>query len=308
MDKLFMIHEQSAMDRLQTLSIFARVAEMESFTAAAKSLGLPKATASNAVQQLEARLATRLLHRTTRRVHLTHDGAAFYERCKDLLADADELDAMFQKSGEALAGRIRVDLSTRMARFTVIPALPEFLAEHPSLEIELGSTDRNVDLVREGYDCVVRAGTLAESGLVVRRVGEFQLVNYASPAYLRKHGKPKSLRDLERHFLVHYVPTLGGKPDGWEYEEDGAWKELPMRGQVTVNNAEAYVAAAVAGLGLIQTPSDSLDEEVSRGRLVEILPKLRARPMPISILYPHRRQLSRRVRVFMDWLEALIKR
>lgn len=295
------------MDRLQTLSIFARVAEMESFTAAAKSLGIPKATASNAVQQLEVRLAARLLHRTTRRVSLTHDGAAFYERCKDLLADADELDAMFQKSGEALAGRIRVDLSTRMARFTVIPALPKFLAEHPSLELELGSTDRVVDLVREGYDCVVRAGALVESGLVARRVGEVEQVNCASPAYLRKHGRPKGLRDLERHFLVHYVSTLGGKPDGWEYEEDGQWKELPMRGQITVNNAEAYVAAAVAGLGFIQTPRWSLEEELHSGRLVEVLPRLRARPMPVSILYPHRRQLSRRVRVFMDWLEALLE-
>lgn len=295
------------MDRLQTLSIFVRVAEMESFTAAARSLGLPKASASSAVQQLEARLSARLLHRTTRRVRLTHDGAAFYERCKDLLADAEEIESMFQQSSEALTGRIRVDLSTRMARFTVIPALPGFLAAHPSLELELGSTDRAVDLIREGYDCVVRAGALVESGLVARRVGEFQLVNCASPAYLREHGRPRGLRDLERHLLVHYVSTLGAKPDGWEYEEDGEWKELPMRGQVTVNNAEAYVAAAVAGLGLIQTPRSSLDEELRSGRLVEVLPRLRARPMPVSILYPHRRQLSRRVRVFMDWLEALLK-
>ena len=295
------------MDRLQTFNIFARVAEMESFTAAARSLGLPKATASNAVRQLEARLSARLLHRTTRRVRLTQDGAAFYERCKDLLADADEIESMFQKSREALAGRIRVDLSSRMARFTVIPALPKFLAEHPSLELELGSTDRAVDLVREGYDCVVRGGALVDSSLVARRVGEFELVNCASPAYLRKHGRPKGLRDLERHFLVHYVSTLGAKPDGWEYEENGAWKELPMRGQMTVNSAEAYVAAAVAGLGLIQTPRSSLDEELRSGRLVEVVPRLRARPMPVSILYPHRRQLSRRVRVFIDWLEALLK-
>lgn len=294
------------MDRLQTLSIFARVAEMESFTAAARSLGIPKATASNAVQQLETRLSTRLLQRTTRRVSLTHDGTAFYERCKDLLADADELEAMFQKSGEALAGRIRVDLSARMARFTVIPALPAFLAAHPSLQLELGSTDRAVDLVREGYDCVVRGGSLVESGLVVRRLGELRHINCASPEYLRKHGKPRTLRDLERHFLVHYVSTLGARPDGWEYEEGGVWKELPMRGQVTVNNSEAYVAAAIAGLGLIQTPRSSLDDELRSGRLVEVLPRLCARPMPLSILYPHRRQLSRRVRVFMDWLEAVI--
>jgi DNA-binding transcriptional LysR family regulator len=248
------------------------------------------------------------LHRTTRRVHLSGDGAAFYERCKDLLADAEEAETMFQRSGATLAGRLRVDLSTRMARFTVIPALPAFLAEHPGLQLELGSTDRAVDLVREGYDCVVRGGALAESGLVARRVGELPLINCASPGYLQRHGRPRSLRDLDRHLLVHYTSTLGAKPDGWEYEEDGEWKELPMRGQVTVNNAEAYVAAAVAGLGLIQTPRSSLEEELRSGRLVEVLPRLRARPMPVAILYPHRRQLSRRVRVFVDWLEGLLKR
>lgn len=294
------------MDRLQSLSIFARVAELESFTQAAKSLGLPKATVSSGVQQLEERLSTRLLSRTTRRVSLTHDGAAFYERCKDLLADADEVESMFQR-GEALAGRIRVDLSTRFARFTVLPALPKFLAEHPALQLELGSTDRAVDLVREGYDCVVRAGPLAESGLVVRRVGSFELVNCASPAYLRRHGVPKKLKDLEHHLLIHYTNTLGAKPDGWEYFEDGEWKERPMRGQLTVNSAETYVAAAVAGLGLIQTPRSSLEEELRAGRLVEVMPSARARPMPVSILYPHRRQLSRRVRVFIEWLEALLK-
>lgn len=169
-----------------------------------------------------------------------------------------------------------------------------------------GSTDRAVDLVREGYDCVVRAGTLAESGLVVRRLGALELINCASPAYLRRHGRPRSVRDLPRHLLVHDASTFGGKPDGWEYEVDGEWKELPMRGQVTVNTAESYVAAAVAGLGLIQSPRKNLDDELRSGRLVEVLPSARARQMPMSILYPHRRQLSRRVRVFIDWLEALL--
>jgi DNA-binding transcriptional LysR family regulator len=292
------------MDRLQTLSVFARVAEMESFTAAAKSLGLPKATASNAVQQLEARLGARLLQRTTRRVRLTQDGAVFYERCKDLLADAEDVESMFQKTDEALSGRIRVDMSTPMARTRVIPALKTFLAAHPGVEIELGSTDRAVDVVREGYDCVVRVGAVTDTGLVARRLGELQLLNLASPAYLRSHGAPRSLADLERHFVVHYVGVLGQKPPGWEYFDKGEWKELPMRGRVTVNNAEAYIAACVAGLGLIQSPTH---EHVRSGRLVEVLPKLRAQPMPVSILYPHRRQLPRRVRVFMDWLEATLR-
>lgn len=296
------------MDRLRQMAVFARVAELESFTGAARSLGLPKASVSAAVQRLEARLGARLLHRTTRRVTLTQDGRVFHERCRDLLADAEEVEALFQERPEALTGRIRVDLPSRMARFRIIPALPEFLARHPALEVELGSTDRAVDLVREGYDCVVRVGAVGDSGLIARKVGEFQLVNCASPAYLERHGMPRGLKDLAaRHFLVHYASVLGQKPDGWEYQEDGAWKELPMRGLVTVNNAESYVAACLAGLGLIQTPRDTLEPDLAAGRLVEVLPRLRARPMPVTLLYPHRRQLSRRVRAFLDWLEARVR-
>ncbi|MFZ5439330.1 MAG: LysR family transcriptional regulator [Myxococcota bacterium] len=292
------------MDRLDSMKVFARVAESESFTAAAKSLGLPKASVSTAVARLEERVGARLLQRTTRRVQLTPDGALFYERCKDLLADAEEVETLFQKTGEALTGRVRVDLPSRMARLRIIPKLGEFLAANPGVHVELGATDRAVDLVREGYDCVVRVGALRDSGLVARRLGELRLINCASPAYLAQHGTPKRLQDLSRHWLVHYVSVLGAKPDGWEYEEDGVWKELPMRGRVTVNNAEAYVAACVAGLGLIQVPDSTLDDDFRAKRLVEVLPRLRARPMPVHLLFPHRRQLSRRVRVFLDWLEA----
>jgi DNA-binding transcriptional LysR family regulator len=295
------------MDRLQSLTVFARVAEMESFTAAANSLGLPKATTSLAVQQLEERLGARLLHRTTRRVRLTNDGAAFYERCKDLLSDSDELETMFKNAGETLTGRIRVDMSTRMARFQVIPALPKFLAEHPGLELELGSTDRFVDLVREGYDCVVRVGAVADSGLVARKLGEMPLINCCSPGYLKKFGRPRGLRDLEKHWLIGYAGTLGQNTGGFEYPDGAEFKELPMRTRITVNNAEAYVAAAVAGLGLIQVPSHGLHYELRNRQLVEVLPQLRPRPMPVNIIYPHRRQLSRRVRVFIEWLEQVLK-
>ena len=288
------------------MTAFARVAEMESFTGAAKSLGLPKATVSLAVQRLEERLGVRLLHRTTRRVHLTQDGTVFYERCRDLLSDAEEVETLFQQTPEALSGRIRVDMPSRMARLRVIPALPRFLERHPAVEIELGSTDRAVDLVREGYDCVVRVGSAGDSGLIARRIGELQLINCASPAYLKRHGTPRGLKELPRHFLVHWVGTLGEKPGGWEYEEDGEWKELPMRGLVTVNNAESYLAACLAGLGIIQVPNVLLDAELKARRIVEVLPRLRARPMPVNILYPHRRQLSRRVRVFIEWLEELL--
>ena len=161
--------------------------------------------------------------------------------------------------------------------------------------------------MREGYDCVVRVGAVADSAIVSRRLGHYALVNCASPAYLKRHGTPRWLKDLERHSLVHYVATLGAKPDGFEHFDGAAWVELPMRGRITVNNAEAYLAAAVAGLGIIQVPNTGSLEELRSGRLVEILPRLRARPMPVSILFPHRRQLSRRVRVFIEWLEAVVK-
>jgi DNA-binding transcriptional LysR family regulator len=294
------------MDRLERMTAFARVAEMESFTGAAKSLGLPKATVSLAVQQLEERLGVRLLHRTTRRVHLTQDGLVFYERCKALIADAEDVETLFQRQPEALTGRIRVDMPSRMARLHVIPKLPQFFAKHPAIELELGSTDRSVDLVREGYDCVVRVGSLTDSDFLAHRIGEYSIVNVASPAYLKQHGTPRSLQDLAKHYLVHWAPVLGAKPFGFEYLDGDEWKELPMRGRITVNNAEAYLAACVAGLGIVQVPQVPFDE-LKRNRLVEILPKLKGQPMPVTILLPHRRQLSRRVRVFVEWLERVLK-
>jgi DNA-binding transcriptional LysR family regulator len=293
-------------DRLESMSVFVRVAELKSFTRAAQSLGLPKATVSGAVQRLEARVGARLLHRTTRLVELTQDGQLFYERCRDLLSDVDELESLFTDPRQGLGGRIRVDLPSRMARHRVIPALPAFLAQHPELTLELGTTDRAVDLVREGYDCVVRVGALGESGLVARRVGALEIINVASPSYLAAFGRPRGLKDLPRHRLVHYVVTLGQRPDGFEYPTPEGYATVAMPGQVVVNNAEAYVAACLAGLGIIQAPRVSLEGHLAAGELVELLPRLKAEPMPVSLVYPHRRNLSRRVRVFMDWLAATL--
>ncbi|MEY4767203.1 MAG: hypothetical protein RI907_3876, partial [Pseudomonadota bacterium] len=189
------------MDTLQpdTLRVFVRVAELASFTQAASSLGLPKASASMAVQRLEARLGTRLFHRTTRRVQLTPDGQAFYERSKDLLADLDEMQTLFHPASGGLRGRLRVDMPMRIAHEVVMPELPTFLAQHPELNLELSSTDRRVDLVREGFDCVLRVGGLGDSSLVARPVGQAAMVNLASPAYLARHGEPRALADLARH-------------------------------------------------------------------------------------------------------------
>lgn len=296
------------MDLLDAMQTFVRVAELRSFTAAAEQAGLPKATVSAAVRQLETRVGARLLQRTTRRVALTPDGQACYERCKDVLDDMDELQRMFEPAQGALTGRLRVDLPLGTASGLVVPQLPAFLAQHPGLELELSTTDRRVDLVREGFDCVMRVGTLTDSSLVARPLGHYRLMNVASPAYVAQHGPPRTLDDLARHRLVHYVPTLGARSPGFETRDAaGAPRFLPMPGAVTVNNSEAYLAACLAGLGIIQAPAVAMRPRVARGELVEVLPDAQAAPMPVHLLVAHRRQLPRRVRAFMAWLEDLMR-
>lgn len=299
------------MNQLEAIQVYLRVAELASFTEAADSLGLAKANVSSAVQQLEAMLGTRLLHRTTRRVQMTHDGQAFYERSKDLLADFDELKTLFNNQQNQLRGRLRVDMPTAMARGLVIPALPNFLREHPHLEIELSSTDRRVDVVREGFDCVVRVGTLLDSSLVARPIGEYQLINCVSPSYIETYGIPQSLNDLAKHKLVHYVSVLGGKSYGFEYVDEltSTTKHIEMEGALIVNNADAYLSACLAGLGIIQLPENGATARpyIESGQLVEVLPQYRSAPMPVSLLYANRRHLPKRVQAFMNWMIEILK-
>jgi len=293
------------MDRLDQLRSFLRVAELGSFTAAAEQLGLPKASVSLAVQRLEAEVGVQLLHRTTRRVRLTADGAQFQQRARDLLDDMEDLQGMFRRDTQ-LKGRLRVDMSSGLARQLVIPHLPDFLARHPGLEIELSGTDRRVDLVREGFDCVVRVGPLDDNTLVARPLGVMHIVNCASPAYLAARGMPYSLEDLSHHALVHYVGTLGQRSPGFEYHDGQAYRSVPMRGAITVNSGEAYSAAALAGLGIIQVPRLGARVALAAGTLVEVLPACVAEPMPVTLLYAQRRHLPRRVAAFMDWMAALL--
>ncbi|MEA9487862.1 LysR family transcriptional regulator [Xanthomonas campestris] len=294
------------MDKMDTLRAFLRVAELGSFTRAAETLGLPKASVSTAVQRLEASLGTQLLHRTTRRVQLTADGTAFYQRSRDLLDDMDELQGMFQRDHSQLRGRLRVDMSAGIARQFVIPALPAFLAQHPQLEIEISGTDRRVDLVREGFDCVVRVGTVEDTSLVGRPLGVLRIINVASAQYLAQRGVPHTLEDLAQHDLVHYVSTLGQRSPGFEHHDGAQYHWLPMRGPVTVNNGDAYLAAACAGLGIIQAPASPLQAHLDNGALVEVLAQMAPEPMPVTLLYAQRRHLPQRVRLFMDWIAQVM--
>ncbi|MET0225371.1 MAG: LysR family transcriptional regulator [Dokdonella sp.] len=290
------------MNTLEAMQTFVRVAELASFTKAADSLGMPKASMSTAVSRLEAQLGTQLLHRTTRKVQMTQDGLAFYERSKDLLADIDELQAMFQGGAQALRGRLRVDMPGSLAKRFVIPRLPEFLREHPQLEIEIGSTDRIVDLVREGFDCVLRVGALADSSLIARPLGRLSILNCASPAYIERYGTPHTLDDLATHRLVHYVRTLGARPDGFEYRDGSVYRTLAMPGTITVNSVEGYQASCLAGLGIIQAPAIGTRPLIEQGLLLEVLPQYQAEPMPVSLVYAQRRNLPRRVQAFMAWV------
>jgi DNA-binding transcriptional LysR family regulator len=292
---------------LEALLAFVKVAELGSFTRAAEQLGLPKPRVSTAVQQLEAQLGTRLLARTTRTVRMTADGEQFFARAQALLADAEEMQSLFAHSPSALRGRLRIDLPLPLARNFVIPRLPEFFAMHPQLALELSTTDRKVDVVHEGFDCVVRVGKLVDSGLVARKLGVMQQVNCASPAYLQKHGVPRSLEDLKNHRLVHYAQTLGAPPSGWEYQAGGRSQFVPMGGVITVNSIDAYEAACLAGLGLIQAPVVGRRADLAAGRMVQVLPDFVGAPMTVSLLYPHRQHLSKRAQAVMDWLAATLK-
>ena len=295
------------MNTLEAMQVFVRVAEQASFTRAAERLGLLKATVSVAVRELENSLGTRLLHRTTRKVQMTLDGQVYYERCKELLSEVDNLQTMFQQSGESLWGRLRVDMPSGIARLYVIPQLPQFLQAHPQIEFELSSTDRLVDPIQEGFDCVMRAGAPRDPQLIARPLGHLILINCASADYLRRRGTPQTLADLAEHDLIHYVSRLGSKSEGFEYPESGEYRTLAMSGPVVVNNSDAYNAACLAGLGLIQAPEVGVREHLARGALVEVLPRYRPEPMSLSLLYAHRRNLPKRVRVFMDWVAEILR-
>jgi len=297
------------MDKITAMQVFISVAELSSFSRTADRMGLPKGSVSGAIQQLENHFGTQLLHRTTRKVTLTQDGQRCYVRCQDLLAEIEELEGMFRTSNAPLSGRLRVDMPSGLAKIVVQQGLATFLSAHPDLELELSSSDRRVDLIQEGFDCVVRVGTLQDSGLIARALGQLQMVNCASPAYLEKYGCPQTPADLQRHHLIHYQSAQGAPRDKFTYVmPQGDIQAVDMQGALTVNSTESYSAACIAGLGIIQVPIIGVREALQTAGLVSILAHLPAPAMPVSLLYPHRRNLAMRVQVFMDWMSDVIRK
>ncbi|CAB3751962.1 LysR family transcriptional regulator [Paraburkholderia humisilvae] len=294
------------MDHLQAMRMFVRVAQLGSFTKAAEQMQSPRPTVSNAIQYLETHLRVRLLQRTTRRVALTAEGAAYHARCMQVLADIDDAESLFADASAGPRGAVRVDLPERIALHTVIPALPDFFARYPDIRIVLSVTDRMVDLIDDGIDCALRIGMPRDQSLVARRVGEFEQLHCASPRYLERHGVPRSLDELADHVAVGFFSNRTGRDLDWEFDEDGELRTLSMRSAVSVNSAHAYLGCCLAGLGLIQSPRASLEPLLASGELVEVLQTWKAPPLPASIVFPQGRHLAPRVRIVIDWIAELL--
>jgi DNA-binding transcriptional LysR family regulator len=291
---------------LASLVTFTQVAETSSFTRAAKLLQIPKARVSYQVRALEAQLETRLFHRTTRSVRLTPDGARLQQHAQTLLTQAEALKDMFS-GAQRYAGRVRVDLPVDLARNAVLPRVGELLDRYPQLDLQVSTTDRLIDVVHEGFDAVVRVAALRDSTLVARRLGQLAMINVAARQYLARHGRPRSVHDLDAHRLIHYSASLSADMPDFEYHDGRRWRVRTMRPAITVNSAAAFLAACRAGLGIAQMPKVGASAALESGDLCEVLPSLRAQPLPVHLLHPHGRHVPPRVRVVLDWLVDVLR-
>ncbi len=282
------------------MRLFARIVERRSFLLAAQDFGLPRSTVTEGVKQLEARLGVRLLQRTTRQVSPTLDGEAYYRRCLSIIADIEEAEAAF--SGATPKGMLRIDVHGTLARHFMMPALPQFLERYPDIQLHIGEGDRFVDLVREGVDCVLRVGQPPDSTMVGRRIAMLEEGTFASPDYLHRFGTPSTPDDLDGHRIIGFVSSATGNVIPLEFMVGGKLRYVTLPTRISVVAAETYVAAALLGLGLIQVPRYRVASNLAAGTLVEVLADFPPSPSPVFVLYPQSRQLSPRVRVFIDWL------
>jgi DNA-binding transcriptional LysR family regulator len=291
------------MDRIEQLRIFVSVAKLNNFSEAAKQLSLPRSSVTHAIQQLEAYYAVRLFHRTTRRVTLTQDGINLLPLSQNLLFDFDHLEQQAQRSTREYRGTLRVDMPNRIAHHIVLPALPDFFAQYPEICIQLNSSDQFTNLVEQSIDCVIRVGTLTNSSLIARQLGNLHMVNCASPAYIARCGQPTQIEQLSQHRMINYSGAVGQQQAVFQ---DGE-RNIMLDCSVSVNNTEAYIMAAKAGLGIIQVPLYDVLDEIEHGSLVSILSEHTAPAMPIHLLYPNRQYQPSRLTTFLFWLEQLLK-
>lgn len=296
------------MDRFNAMQAFARVVETGSFTKAAETLHMSKTSVTQLVQQLEARLRVKLLNRTTRKVNVTADGAAYYERAIKLLDDLDDAETSLSNALMLPRGRLRVDVPSPFARMILIPALPAFHARYPDIQLDLGVSDRMVDLIGESVDCVIRGGELTDLSLMARRVGDLSLGVYAAPSYLERAGVPSHPKELSLppHYIIGFRWVRVGLASSYAIHRNGESVNVQGRYVVSVDDGNAGLAAGLAGLGAIRLPDYMAMEHVSRGELVRLFDEWHLDPMPMYIAYPPNRHVSAKLRVFIDWVVELM--
>ncbi len=296
------------MDRIEAMQAFVRVVETGSFTKAAETLQKSKTSVTQLVQQLEAHLRVKLLNRTTRKVNVTADGAAYYERVVRLLADVDDAETSLSSAAESPRGRLRVDVPTPLASLILIPALPAFHAQYPDIQLDMGVSDRMVDLIGENVDCVVRGGALTDQSLMARHVGDLQLGVYAAPAYIKRAGLPAHPLALENthHRIVGYRWARTGKAFPYAMTRDGENIHVHGRYVLAVDDGNAYLAAGLAGLGVLWLPHYMAKVHAARGDLVPLFQEWDLDPMPLYVAFPPNRHVSRKLRVFIDWIAQLL--
>jgi DNA-binding transcriptional LysR family regulator len=310
LDKIVFVQRQSAniwdgrqaLDQLAALRAFVRIVETGSFTQAALVLNTPKPTVSKLVQQLEAHLRTRLLSRTTRRLAVTADGAAYYERALRLLSDLDELDASVTASQARPRGKLRIDVSSSIAQGIILPALGRFFERYPDIQLDIGASDTQADLVTDNVDCVIRAGAIGDLSLIARRIADMHMTTCATPAYLKAHGMPDHPSALEHgHFIVGYLKRRLAEPHPFSFTRGAETLSVTGPYQTAVNESQTYLAAALAGYGIIQVPYFMVRDHLHSGAMQAVLPEWTVPSLPLHVVYPPNRHLSTRLRVFVDW-------
>jgi LysR family transcriptional regulator for bpeEF and oprC len=293
------------MDKLQAMRVFTRVVETGALTRAATSLEMPKATVTTLIQQLEANLGVKLLNRTTRRMSVTADGAAYYPRCVSILAEVRETEESLSHRHAAPSGQLHVDVPTLMARLVIVPALPGFFERYPNIELQLRCSERRADLIEEGVDCAVWSGELADSTLIARRIGELYVGTCASPAYIASHGQPRHPQELESYRCIQQLSPRTGKALEWVFAKNGQRVQTTQRSRLALDDQNSYVAAVEAGLGIAQIPAFVLKEAMERGTLELVLADWVPEPVPLHVVYPENRHLSGKTRAFVDWIAEL---
>lgn len=296
------------MDRIAAMNAFVRVVEAGSFTKAAATLDVPNASVTRLIQSLEQELQVRLLHRTTRSVTVTAEGATYYERVVRLLADLADIESSTRMSQGKPSGRVRVETAAAIAGMVIVPALHEFYREYPDVEIELGVGNRVLDVVAEGIDCAIRIGNVAEQMMVARRIGSFSLMSYASPAFLKAHGTPTTPEELATYPMVGMMGRGGSRPLPVNFTDGDEEMEVSPRYKLMVNDTNSLLAAGIAGLGIIRTPCYAARDALASGRLVPLLENWKAPAVPVSVVYAPNRYLSAKARVFIDWVITVFER